>query len=86
MKFHMVIAICLNFKLWIHKKFVSQLQAHENWPYFYVMETEKMAIFQFFLPPGKLIEVNFFLVPTRKFLWHLGTTYKNFIKIWKTFT
>ena len=26
-----------------------------------------MAIFQFFLPPGKLIEVFFFLVPTRNF-------------------
>ena len=25
-----------------------------------------MAIFQFFLPPGKFIEVNFCLVPTRK--------------------
>ena len=27
----------------------------------------KMAIFQFFLPPGKLIEVIFFLVPNRNF-------------------
>ena len=27
-----------------------------------------MAIFQFFLPNEKLIEVNFFLVPTRKIL------------------
>ena len=26
----------------------------------------KMAIFQFFVPPVKLIELNFFLVPTRK--------------------
>ena len=25
-----------------------------------------MDIFQFFMPPVKLIEVNFFLVPTRK--------------------
>ena len=45
-----------------------------------------MAIFQFFLPPGKLIEVIFFLVPTRKILCYLAKTYKNFIKINKTFT
>ena len=45
-----------------------------------------MAIFKFFLPPGKLIEVIFFLVPTRKILWYLTTNYENFIKIDKTFT
>ena len=44
-----------------------------------------MAIFQFFLPPGKLIEVICFLVPTRKILWYLTNTYKNFVKIWKYF-
>ena len=46
----------------------------------------KMAIFQFFLPPGKLIEVNFFLVSTRKKLWYATTTSENFIKIQKFLT
>ena len=36
----MVIAIILNLNLWIHKKIVSQLQGHENWAYFYVMEAK----------------------------------------------
>ena len=45
-----------------------------------------MAIFQFFLPPGKLIEVIFFSCPPENFLWYLSTTYQNFIEIWKTFT
>ena len=47
-----------------------------------------MAIFQFFMPPEKLIEVlevNFFLMPTRKKLWYVSTTSENFIKIWKIF-
>ena len=44
MKFHMVIAICLNLKLWIHKNFVGRLQGHENWAYFYVTEA-KTSIF-----------------------------------------
>ena len=30
-------------------------------------ENQKMAIFQFFLPLEKLIEVIFFLVPTKKY-------------------
>ena len=49
MKFHMVIAICL--KLWIHKHFVSQLQGHENWAYFYVMEAKNghFSVFFFLL-------------------------------------
>ena len=38
MEFHMVIAISLNLNLRIHKKFVCQLQGHEKWVYFYVME------------------------------------------------
>ena len=36
---------------------------------------QKWPFFSFFLPPGKLIEVFFFLVPTRKILWYLSTTY-----------
>ena len=39
-----------------------------------------MAIFQFFLPPGKLIDF-FFLVFTKKKLLYLTTTFENFIKI-----
>ena len=46
----------------------------------------KWAFFSFFLLAGKLIKVIFFLVPTRKFLWCLTTTYEIFIKIYKTFT
>ena len=34
------IAIILNLKMWIHKNFVCQLQGHENWAYFYVMEAK----------------------------------------------
>ena len=45
----MVIAISLNLKLWIHKNFVSQLQGHENWAYFYVMEAKNghFSVFSF---------------------------------------
>ena len=51
MKFNMVIAISLNLKLWIHKNFVSQLQGHENWAYFYVMEAKNgdFSVFFFLL-------------------------------------
>ena len=64
---HMVIAFILNLNLWIHKNFVCPLHRHEKWAYFYVMEA-KNGLFQFFLPPGKLIEVNvFFFFPLEKF-------------------
>ena len=59
MKFHMVIAICLNLNLWIHKKFVSQLQAHENWAYFYVMEA-KNGYFSVFYASCKIDWSEFF--------------------------
>ena len=35
---------------------------------FYVIETEKMTIFQFFLPAEKLIKVKKFIMRIRKFL------------------
>ena len=66
MKFHMVIAIILNLNLWIHKHFVSQLQGHENWAYFYVMEA-KNGHFSVFSTSWKLIEVIFFSCPPEKF-------------------
>ena len=44
MKFHMVIVNGLILKLWVHKNFVYQLQAHENWAY--LTDAEKMAILQ----------------------------------------
>ena len=59
MKFHMVFAICLNLKLWIDKKFVSQLQGHENWAYFYVMEA-KNGHFSVFSSSWKIDWSNFF--------------------------
>ena len=59
MKFHMVIAICLNLKLWIHKNFVSQLQGHENWAYFYVMEA-KNGHFSVFSSSWKIDWSKFF--------------------------
>ena len=34
------IAICLNFKLWIHNNFVCPLHGNEKWAYFYVMEAK----------------------------------------------
>ena len=40
MKFYMVIAICLNLNLWIHKNFACPLHGHEKWAYFYVMEAK----------------------------------------------
>ena len=85
MKFHMVIAICLNLKLWIHEKFVSQLQAHENWAYFYEMEA-KNGNFSGFYASCKIDWSEFFSRAHQKKLWYLSTTYENFIKIWKTFT
>ena len=59
MKFHMAIAICLNLKLWINKNFVSQLQGHENWVYFYVMEA-KNGHFSVFSTSWKIDWSNFF--------------------------
>ena len=59
MKFHMVIAICLNLNLWIHKNFVSQLQGHENWAFFYVMEA-KNGHFSVFSSSWKIDWSNFF--------------------------
>ena len=85
MKLHMVIAIILNWNLWIYKNFVSQLEGHENWAYFYVMDA-KNCHFSVFSTSWKIDWSNFFLVPTKKILWYLSTTYENFIKINKTFT
>ena len=65
MKFYMVIAICLNLNLWIHKNFACPLHGHEKWAYFYVMEA-KMAIFSVFYASWKIDWSIFFLVPTRK--------------------
>ena len=42
-----------------------------------------MAIFQFFLPPGKFIEVFFFSFPPEKFSDISPQLYGNFIKIEK---
>ena len=55
----MVIAIILNLKLWIYKKFVSQLQGHENWAYFYVMEA-KNGNFSVFSSSWKIDWSKFF--------------------------
>ena len=42
MKFHMVIAIILNFNLWIHKNFVCPLHGHKKGAYCYVMEAKNV--------------------------------------------
>ena len=81
MKFYIVIAICLNLKLWINKKIVCKLQGQENWAHFYIMEAKKLQIFSFFYLLENWLKYFFFLVPTRKILWYLSTTYQNFIKI-----
>ena len=59
MKFQTDIAITLNLNLWLHKNFVSQLQGHENWAYFYVMEA-KNGHFSVFSSSWKIDWSNFF--------------------------
>ena len=60
MKFNMVIAICLNLKLWIHKKIVSPIEWNwENWAYFYVMEA-KNGHFSVFYASCKIDWSEFF--------------------------
>ena len=67
MKFHMVIAIILNLKLWFHKNFVCQLQGHENLAYFYVMEA-KNGHFSVFSTSWKIDwSIFFFSCPPEKF-------------------
>ena len=86
MKLHVVIAICLNLKLWNQKKFVSQLQAHENWAYFYVMEV-KNGHFSVFYASCKIDWSKFFSrAHQKKIMIFDHNLYENFIKIWKTFT
>ena len=67
MKFHMVIAIILNLKLWIHKIFVCQLQGHENWAYFYVMEAKNGHFSGFFYLLENWLKYIFFSFPPEKF-------------------
>ena len=61
LKLLVVIAICLNFKLWIHKNFACPLHRHEIWACFYEMEAKNDHFFQFFVPPVKLTELIFYL-------------------------
>ena len=69
-----MVAIILNLKLWIHKNFVCQLQGHENWAYFYVMEA-KNGHFSVFSTSWKIDWSKFF--STRKILWYLSTTFSS---------
>ena len=70
----MVIAICLNFKLWIRKNFMSQLQGCENWAYFYVMEA-KNGHFSVFSSSWKIDWSKKNLsCPPEKFLWYAQLT------------
>ena len=65
---------------------MSQLQGHENWAYFNVMEA-KNGLFSVFLSPEKLIKSEFFSRAHQKKNYDiLAQLTKISFKIWKTFT
>ena len=67
MKFYIVIAICLNLNLWIHKNFACPHHGHEKWAYFYVMEAKIGHFSVFFYLLENWLKYFFFSCPPEKF-------------------